>query len=112
MKSFEHVLTFPKDSLDSGLFPTLPAKGLNKLSRTFKSAIVVHHGEQTCNVLRLLSLVCSTATVSPSPSRGRTKTRPRPPSRHFSRQICDPTPPMTCKKPTCDYATGRLFVFR
>jgi len=57
MKSFEHVLTFPKDSLDSGLFPTLPAKGLHKLSMTFKSAIVVHHGQQTCNVLRLLSLI-------------------------------------------------------
>lgn len=57
MKSFEHVLTFPQDSWDRGAFPVRPASELQKLARMFKSAVVVHRGEQACNVLRLMSLV-------------------------------------------------------
>ena len=51
MKSFEYVITEPV-----GLHAR-PAGMLNKEARKFKSAIVVHRGEKSANVLRLMALM-------------------------------------------------------
>ena len=51
MKSVEYVITEPV-----GLHAR-PAGMLNKEARKFKSAIVVHRGEKSANVLRLMALM-------------------------------------------------------
>lgn len=56
MKSFEHVLAFLTDPSDSTNFPLDSASKLMRLAKTFKSAVVIHRGGQSCNVLRLMSL--------------------------------------------------------
>lgn len=51
MKSFEYVIT------DSVGIHARPAGMLNKEARKYKSAIVVHKGEKSANVLRLMALM-------------------------------------------------------
>ena len=51
MKEFKHVINDPM-----GLHAR-PAGMLNKEARKYKSAIVVHRGEKSANVLRLMALM-------------------------------------------------------
>lgn len=51
MKSFEYVITEPVG------IHARPAGMLNKEAKKFKSAILVHRGEKSANVLRLMALM-------------------------------------------------------
>ena len=51
MISFEYVITEPVG------IHARPAGMLNKEARKYKSAIVVHRGEKSANVLRLMALM-------------------------------------------------------
>ena len=51
MKSFEYVITEPVG------IHARPAGMLNKEAKKFKSAILVHKGEKSANVLRLMALM-------------------------------------------------------
>ena len=51
MKSFEYVITEPVG------IHARPAGMLNKEARKYKSAILVHRGEKSANVLRLMALM-------------------------------------------------------
>ena len=51
MKSFEYVITEPVG------IHARPAGMLNKEARKYKSAILVHRGDKSANVLRLMALM-------------------------------------------------------
>ena len=51
MKSFEYVITEPVG------IHARPAGMLNKEAKKYKSAILVHRGEKSANVLRLMAVI-------------------------------------------------------
>ena len=51
MKSFEYVITEPVG------IHARPAGMLSKEGKKFKSAIMIHHGEKSANVLRLMAVM-------------------------------------------------------
>lgn len=51
MQSFEYVITEPVG------IHARPAGMLNKEARKYKSAIIVHKGKQSANVLRMMALM-------------------------------------------------------